>query len=136
MRRLLIPAAVLAVLVGAGVWFFTTQGVGRPVVAVVGSARHIVTLTVGTPRTGDRTVTLQVTDRSGAPYVAPSLPFTAVLPTAGYSSPVMPAVAEGTGGRFRVDGVPLMAPGGWQFHLSLRDTSGEEQVLVPMSVTG
>jgi hypothetical protein len=135
MKRYLTAAAVLAVLIAGGLWF-AMQGAGRPVVAVVGSGRHVVTLTLATPRSGDQTVTLQVTDRSGAPYAAPSLPFAAVLPTMGYSSPPMWAFAERTRGQFRVDGVPLMAPGGWQFYVTLRDTSGEEQVMVPVSIAG
>jgi hypothetical protein len=129
-------AIALGVLIAGVVWFFATQGTGRPVTAVVGSARHIVTLTLGSPRSGDQTVTVQVTDRDGNPYAAPSLAFTAVLPTMGYSSPAMTAVATQGAGHFTADGVELMTPGIWQFQLSLPDAAGKDQVIVPVSVTG
>ena len=130
MKRLVAPAAVIVVLISATVWYFATQGSGRPLSVVIGSARHVVTLRIDTPRTGDRTVILQIADRSDTAYADPSVPITAVLPTIGYCSPVIPAVSTGDG-QFRADGVPLMAPGGWEFHLMLRD----DPLVVPVPIT-
>ena len=133
MKRFLAVVVALSILT---TWYFATQGSGRAITVVTGSPRHIVTLTLGTPRTGERTVTLRVTDRAGTPCRAAALPFTAVLPTMGYSTPVMSAVAGRTAGSFTVDALPLMAPGGWQLRVTVPDPAGEEQVMVPVPVTG
>lgn len=134
MKRALIAAVAATVLLAVGVWYFATQGAGRPVSVTAGDDRHIVTVHLDTPRSGDRTVTLQITDRAGALYTAPYVPVTAVLPTVGYSSPLLSARPVSPG-HFQVSDVPLMAPGDWEIHLTLLDPHGEEHLEVPVSVT-
>jgi hypothetical protein len=135
-RRAAAVALVPALLLAGIVWFFATQGAGRPVTVTAGSARHIVTLTIGSPRDGNRALTVRVTDRAGTPAAAPAVPFTAVLPTMGYSTPVMSAVATPAAGHFTADGVELTAPGIWQFRFLLRDFAGADPVTIPVSITG
>jgi len=133
-RLALLAAAAAIVAVTAGGRYLVSQGAGQPVSVVAGDDRHIVTLSLDTPRSGNRTLTLQVTDRSGAEFAAPYVPVAAVLPTSGYSSPLLSA-RRASAGRFHISGVSLMAPGDWEFHLTLLDRQGEEHLVVPVSVT-
>ncbi len=76
------------------------------------------------------TVELDVTPSAGA-----TVSVQAVMPTTGYASGEVPAVASDTG-RFRVTGLPLMMPGQWEIVTTVRDQSGVDEHVSPVTVTG
>jgi hypothetical protein len=59
----------------------------------------------------------------------------AVMPTTGYASGEVPAVATDAG-KFRVTGLPLMMPGQWEIVTTVRDQSGVDEHVSPVTVTG
>ncbi|GIF26750.1 hypothetical protein BJ973_000159 [Actinoplanes tereljensis] len=132
MRRLAAPALVLAV-IAAGWWLLWPSPGG--VRLTIGSATHIVTVTLDSARVGDHDITVSVTDRAGAPETARSIQLVAVLPTMGYLSPVQTAPSVNSG-RFVAAGVSLMAPGGWQLLVTVPGAAGPDRIPVPVTVTG
>jgi hypothetical protein len=95
-------------------------------VPVVGQGKHSVQVRL--VDTG--AVELDVTPSAGA-----TVSVQAVQPTTGYSSGVVPAVATDVG-RFRVTGLPLMTPGQWEIVTTVRDQSGVDEHVSPVTVTG
>jgi hypothetical protein len=94
--------------------------------SVVGQGKHSVQARL--VDTG--AVELDVTPSAGA-----TVSVQAVQPTTGYSSGVVPAVATDVG-RFRVTGLPLMTPGQWEIVTTVRDRSGVDEHVSPVTVTG
>jgi hypothetical protein len=76
------------------------------------------------------TVELDVTPSAGA-----TVSVQAVQPTTGYASGSIQAVATDVG-RFRVTGLPLMTPGQWEIVTTVRDQSGVDEHVSPVTVTG
>ncbi|QUQ62452.1 hypothetical protein [Kutzneria sp. CA-103260] len=76
------------------------------------------------------TVELDVTPSAGA-----TVSVQAVMPTTGYATGEIPAVATDTG-KFRVTGLPLMMPGQWEIVTTVRDQSGVDEHVSPVTVTG
>jgi hypothetical protein len=79
---------------------------------------------------GTGTVDLDVTPSAGA-----SVSVQAVMPTTGYASGEVPAVATDAG-KFRVTGLPLMMPGQWEIVTTVRDQSGVDEHVSPVTVAG
>jgi hypothetical protein len=79
---------------------------------------------------GTGTVDLDVTPSAGA-----TVSVQAVMPTTGYASGEVPAVATDAG-KFRVTGLPLMTPGQWEIITTVRDRSGVDEHVSPLTVTG
>jgi hypothetical protein len=92
----------------------------------VGSGKHAVTARL--VNTG--TVELDVTPSAGA-----TVTVQAVMPTTGYASGEVPAVATDPG-KFRVTGLPLMMPGQWEIVTTVKDSSGVDDHVSPVTVTG
>ncbi|MEV6609980.1 hypothetical protein [Kutzneria sp. NPDC051319] len=76
------------------------------------------------------TVELDVSPSAGA-----TVTVQAVQPTTGYSSGAIRAVATDVG-RFKVTGLPLMTPGQWEIVTTVRDQSGMDEHVSPVTVTG
>jgi len=94
--------------------------------SVAGQGKHSVQARL----MGTGTVELDVTPSAGA-----TVSVQAVQPTTGYSSGVVPAVATDVG-TFRVTGLPLMTPGQWEIVTTVRDQSGVDEHVSPVTVTG
>jgi hypothetical protein len=74
------------------------------------------------------TVELDVTPSAGA-----TVSVQAVQPTTGYASGEVPAVATDAG-KFRVTGLPLTMPGQWEIIATVRDQSGVDEHVSPITV--
>ncbi|GAA3432970.1 hypothetical protein [Kutzneria kofuensis] len=79
---------------------------------------------------GTGTVELDVTPSAGA-----TVTVQAVMPTTGYASGQVPAVATDVD-KYRVAGLPLMTPGQWEIITTVRDQSGVDEHVSPVTVTG
>ena len=86
--------------------------------------------TVSARLMGTGTVELAVTPSAGA-----TVSVQAVMPTTGYASGEVPAVATDAG-TYRVTGLPLMTPGQWEIITTVRDQSEVDEHVSPLTVTG
>lgn len=89
-------------------------------------SRHDVTVNVS----DNSTVDLDVSPANNA-----SVTVQTIMPTMGYASSPITA-ARVSSGHYRATGVPLMMPGPWQIVTTVRDQSGVDEHVSPISVTG
>ncbi|MFC9997315.1 FixH family protein [Nocardia sp. NPDC127526] len=121
-RRILLVAAVLVVIVVAAWWLWPgTTGKSAPRMT---AGPYLVQLTVadGTPRTGDNTVEIEITDQQGVSATPDKVSVEPAMPQMGHAVP--PGIAETvTPGHYRAT-VNLPMPGQWEIAVHLSGPQG------------
>ena len=134
-RGTLWTAVCAAVLAGVVLWLLWPRGGAGPAVLRNGTAHYLVRLTVHTPRTGVRPVTVDVTDLRGRPVTLREVTVEPVMPHMGHAVEPVAAVAEGPG-RYRAANLSLPMAGAWEFDVLLHGPTGTDQVVFPLLITG
>jgi hypothetical protein len=106
-----------------------------PALVTGGTAEHLVTLTVASPRVGTTAVELGVTRRDGAPAALRSAQVLAVMPAMGHTQRPVPATPVGPG-RYRVPDLTLTMSGQWQLEVIMTEGDAVDRLVVPVIVSG
>ncbi len=135
-RRTRSWAVVLAIVLGVITTAWLSWPSNRaPTVITGGTAEHLVTLTVASPRVGTTAVELGVTRRDGAPAALRSVQVLAVMPAMGHTDLPVPAMPLGPG-RYRAAGLALTMSGQWQLEVIMTEGGAVDRLVVPVVVSG
>lgn len=121
-RRGLLAAAVLIVAALAVWWLW--PGSGEKSVQRMAAGPYLVHLTVadGSPKTGDNTVELEITDQQGDPATPAEVSVEPAMPQMGHAVPPATAAVV-TPGHYRAT-VNLPMPGQWEIAVQLSGPAG------------
>ncbi|MEV6772098.1 FixH family protein [Nocardia sp. NPDC051030] len=121
-RRGLIAAAVVIVAALVAWWVWPSDD--AKTVQRMSAGPYLVTLTVadGTPRTGDNTVDLEITDQKGDPAAPDKVSVEPAMPQMGHAVPPNPATSAAPG-HYRAT-VSLPMPGQWEIAVNLSGSQG------------
>jgi YtkA-like len=107
----------------------------EPTLVTGGTAEHLVTVTVASPRVGTTAVELGVTRRDGTPAALRSAQVLAVMPAMGHTDRPVPATPLGPG-RYRVPDLTLTMSGPWQLEVIMTEGDAVDRLVVPIIVSG
>jgi hypothetical protein len=133
-RVLAVGIVVAAIALAAIVWLMWPSPSG-PLELHSGTPRHIVTVTIDSPRLGNTVIDIIVTDRTGNPINQATVQVQAIEPLMGYAGQPGMSVATGPG-HYRTTAIPLMMTGPWQLRLSIDARDGIDQLTLPLWVGG
>ena len=103
-----------------------------------GTERHLVTVTVDSPRRGMTDVAVDLTDRRGAPVPGAQVVIEPVMPLMGHGDPAVSAVPSPGGVQHHAEGVHLMTTGPWHLVVVVDPgaATATEAITVPIDVAG
>jgi YtkA-like len=131
-RRVVVLAIVVGVMTMAWLLWPSARA---PTVVTGGTAEHLVTVTVASPRVGTTAVELGVTRRDGAPAALRSAQVLAVMPAMGHTDLPVRATPLGPG-RYRVAELALTMSGQWQLEVIMTEGGAVDRLVVPVIVSG
>ncbi|MGH3380044.1 MAG: FixH family protein [Actinoallomurus sp.] len=105
------------------------------VVLHAGTARYVVTATVGSSRVGTTAIDLDLTSRQGGPVDGATVTIAAIMPLMGQAAQPVPAAFSGHG-HYRAAPVSLTMAGPWELRLSVDAPDGADHLAVPLIVSG
>ncbi|WP_006245339.1 FixH family protein [Mycolicibacterium tusciae] len=129
-QRLVVIAAIAAVVIGAGIWLLRPKSMDNSAAAAA-AGPYRVQLTGEPPKVGISPVTVEITGNGGQPPTPDSVTFEPGMPQMGHATTPVAAVAQGDG-RYRAD-VHLSMAGQWEITVRI-SASGQVQEAV-LSVT-
>ncbi|MDV3129820.1 FixH family protein [Mycobacterium sp. 21AC1] len=128
-NRILIVIAVVAAVVGAGIWLLWPKPAAPRVTAAAGP--YLVRLSGESPTVGVSPLTVEISGRDGAPPTPDTVTFEPAMPQMGHATTPVVASAEGNG-RYRGD-IDLSMPGQWE--ITVRIATGGQTHNAVLSIT-
>jgi hypothetical protein len=129
-HRLLVIAAIAAVVVGGGVWLLWPKSTDDGA-ATATAGPYRVQLISESPKAGISPVTVEITGNESQPPTPDSVSFEPAMPQMGHATTPVATVAQGEG-RYRAD-VDLSMAGQWD--ITVRITAGGDVHQAVLSVT-
>ncbi|MCU1684786.1 MAG: hypothetical protein JWQ81_5525 [Amycolatopsis sp.] len=99
-----------------------------------GAGPYNVRLSVDNPRLGTNSVTVDVSDATGAPAALKTVAVEPVMPLMGHALAPITATAAGPG-HYQASAIVLPMSGQWEFTVSLTGPAGAAQAVFPLLVT-
>jgi nitrogen fixation protein FixH len=129
-QRLVVIAAITAVVVGAGIWWLWPKSIDDSA-ATATAGPYLVQLTGESPKVGISPVTVEITGNASQPPTPDSVTFEPAMPQMGHATTPVAAADQGDG-RYRAD-VDLSMAGQWEITVRIA-ANGQVQEAV-LSVT-
>jgi len=132
-QRLVVIAAVAAVVVGTGIWLLWPKSMDdSAATATAGSYR--VQMTGESPKVGISPVTVEITGNGGQPPTPDSVIFEPAMPQMGHATTPVAAMAQGDG-RYRAD-VDLSMAGQWDITVRIAASGQVHEAVLSVTTNG
>lgn len=132
-HRLVVIAAIAAVVVGAGVWLLWPKSTDDGA-ATATAGPYRVQLIGESPKAGISPVTVEITGNESQPPTPDSVSFEPAMPQMGHATTPVATVAQGDG-RYRAD-VDLSMTGQWDITVRIAASGAVHEAVLSVTTNG
>jgi hypothetical protein len=132
-QRLVVIAAIAAVVVGAGVWLLWPKSTDDGA-ATATAGPYRVQLIGESPKAGISPVTVEITGNESQPPTPDSVSFEPAMPQMGHATTPVATVAQGDG-RYRAD-VDLSMAGQWDITVRIAASGAVHEAVLSVTTNG
>lgn len=132
-QRLVVIAAIAAVVVGAGTWWLWPKSADQSAAAAT-AGPYLVQLTGESPKVGITPVTVEITGNGVQPPTPDSVTFEPAMPQMGHATTPVAAAAQGDG-QYRAD-VDLSMAGQWEITVRIAASGQVQEAVLSVTTNG